>query len=469
LGERQTQEVAGERIQGHQQRLHVAFAKEEQAGLTFVLYARFLVLAVLLIWAMTASRIEYAQVYALIILAFAVLGALPLILRRYGISGLRVMAVFFTVDVILLTYILMVPGSMFPSTLTPQFNLQLPNFLYLCLFVVGMAISYSPMLVLWTGTVAIVAWSLGMLWIVSLPDSMSYSFADLLDPTRFTDEERVQITASRFFVSLSHWYNRVLFLALVTVVFAVAVWRSRRLLQRQIAAEAARASLSRYFSPKMVDRLSTTDATLDTVDTRQIAVLFVDIVGFTDIAERLGPQKVIALLRSYHQRMAQIVFDHDGTIDKYIGDALMANFGTPEVGLHDASNALRCAFAMTRGIEAWNKKREQRGAEAIGIGIGIHFGEVVAGNIGDKNHLEYAVLGDTVNVASRLERLSRALDSQIVVSAELVARVRAENDGTEELVDRLAEDRKTTVRGRKQPVSVWRLGSEQGSMAGPSG
>ena len=131
-------------------RLQEAFAKEEKAGLTFVLHVRFIVLAVLLTWAVTMARAEYAKVFLAIILVFGFLGALPLVLRRYGISGLKVMAVFFTIDVLLLTYVLMVPGSMFPSTLTPQFNLQLPNFLYLCLFVIGMAINYSPMLVLWT-------------------------------------------------------------------------------------------------------------------------------------------------------------------------------------------------------------------------------------------------------------------------------------------------------------------------------
>ncbi|MEM7444370.1 MAG: adenylate/guanylate cyclase domain-containing protein [Pseudomonadota bacterium] len=454
---RQGQNAAGDNGRGHQQRLRAAFRKEEQTGLTFVLYARFLVLSILLIWALATARVEYALIYVLIIVAFGALGAVPLILRRYGISGLGVMAVFFTIDVILLTYILMVPGSMYPSTLTPQFNLQLPNFLYLCLFVVGMAISYSPMLVLWTGSAAMIAWSVGMFWIISLPESQAYTLAELLDSSRFSAEDRIEITSSRLFVSLTHWYNRLVFLALVTLVIAVAVWRSRRLLQQQISAEAARAGLSRYFSPNMVDRLSTADDTLQSVDKRQIAVLFVDIVGFTEMAERLGPEKVIAMLRSYHRRMAQTVFDHDGTIDKYIGDALMANFGTPEVGPHDASNALRCAFAMIDEIEAWNNKRAERGAEAIQIGIGLHFGDVVTGNIGGENHLEYAVLGDTVNLASRLERLTRALQSPIVVSGELVARVRAEDDSTETLLARLAENSETTVRGRRQPVSVWRI------------
>lgn len=438
-------------------RLAESFAKEEQSGLVLVLYARFIVLAVLLIWAIGTARAENAIVYAGIITMFAILGALPLLLRRYGFSSLWWMAAFFTVDVILLTYILMVPVSTFSSTLTPQFNLQLPNFLYLCLFVVGMAISYSPLLVLWVGFAACIAWSAGMLWIVSLPDSLAFSYAQLLDPAQFTDEQRIEITSSRLFVSLSHWYNRVLFLALVSLVIATSVWRSRRLLQRQISSEAARMNLSRYFSPKMVDRISTGESALENVNASQIAVLFVDIVGFTELAERLGAQRVIELLRGFHKRMAGKVFEHGGTVDKYIGDALMANFGTPEVGPHDGSNALRCALAMIEEIEAWNKELLSQNDKPVSIGVGVHFGEVVTGNIGDDHHLEYAVIGDTVNVASRLESLTRQLNNPLVVSAELVDQIIKEGDGSDSLIARLTEDKTTHVKGRKQPIGIWKL------------
>ncbi len=438
-------------------RIAYALAKEEQTGFLLVLYARFVVLTVLLIWAIFTARAEYAVVYAGILFAFAALGVLPLAMHRYGMLSTKWMAGFMTIDVILLTIVLMVPGSMFPSTLTPQFNLQLPGFLYLCLFVVGMAVSYSPTLVLWTGFVAIVCWSIGMVWIANLPDSLSYSFSQLLDPARFTDERRVEITSSRLFVSLSHWYNRMLFLGLVTLVLAIAVWRSRRMLQRQIMAESARANLSRYFSPNMVDRLSTGDTTLEDVDTRNIAVLFVDIVGFTEIAERQGPQQIMKLLREFHGRIAQTIFDHGGTIDKYIGDAVMANFGSPEIGKHDASDALRCAYAIIDEVSQMNAERQEKGLEEIRIGIGIHYGEVVTGNIGDSHHLEYAVLGDTVNLASRLERLTRKLQSQLVVSDEFVTKVKSENDNPEQLLRHLIEDERTKVRGRSQQVSVWKF------------
>lgn len=438
-------------------RLFEAFAQEERRGLLFVLYARFLVLLILLVWAVTTARGEYALVYAGILIVFAALGALPLIMHWKGIFKPKWVAGFFTLDALLLTYVLMVPGSMFPSTLTPQFNLQLPSFLYLCLFVVGMAISYSPLLVLWIGFVAICAWSAGMVWIVGLPDSIAYTFSQLLDSSQFTDEARVEITSSRLFVSLTHWYNRILFLGLVTLILAAVVWRSRRLVERQITSEAARQNLSRYFSPNMVDRLSSGDATLDQTSTRKVAIIFVDIVGFTEIAERLGPQNVIELLRSFHSRMARTVFAHGGTIDKYIGDALMANFGTPEVGPNDASNALRCAFSMIEGLEQWNGERRELDMEPIEIGIGIHYGEVVTGNIGDENHLEFAVLGDTVNLASRLEKLTRKFRCKMVVSSDLVSKIRTENDDDGRLLKSLVEERTTVVRGRSQPVSVWRL------------
>ena len=440
-----------------QERLEEALSSEEQSGLVLVLFARFIVLGILLIWAIVGTRAEYAVVYAGILALFAVLGVLPLLLRRFGLSGLNIMAVFFTIDVLLLTYILMVPGSMFPSTLTPQFNLQLPSFLYLCLFVAGMAISYSPYLVLWIGFVACVAWSLGMLWVISLPESMSYTLAQLLDSSRFTDEERVAITSSRQFVSLTHWYNRILFLGLLSAIVAVAVWRSRRLLRRQIASEAARTNLSRYFSPNMVDRLASGDSTLEEVDTRKIAILFVDMVDFTQTAERIGAQGVIELLREFHKRMAGTVFEHGGTIDKYIGDALMANFGTPETGPNDASNALSCAYAMIDEIEKWNQERRSRGEAPVLIGIGLHFGEVVTGNIGDEHHLEFAVVGDTVNVASRLERLTRRVDSPLVVSSDLVDRVKEETGAASKLLSALAQDQTTTVKGRQEPIMIWKL------------
>jgi hypothetical protein len=125
--------------------------------------------------------------------------------------------------------------------------------------------------------------------------------------------------------------------------------------------------------------------------------------------------------------MARAVFAHSGTVDKYIGDAIMATFGTPRVGPRDASDALACAHAMMRAISEWNVERSAAGAAPIEVGIGLHYGSAVMGNIGEERRLEYAVVGDTVNIASRLEALTREFGTPLVMSDDAVNAVRRES------------------------------------------
>jgi adenylate cyclase len=171
----------------------------------------------------------------------------------------------------------------------------------------------------------------------------------------------------------------------------------------------------------------------------------------------LPPEDVIDLLRDFHGRMAREVFAHGGTVDKYIGDAIMATFGTPHAGPQDATNALACARAMLASVEEWNAERARRGEPAIAIGVGVHFGPAVMGDIGDERRLEYAVIGDTVNVASRLEALTREVDAPLVVSDDTVAAVRRETGESGALAG-LRKGETAAVRGRTGAVSVWTLG-----------
>jgi adenylate cyclase len=181
------------------------------------------------------------------------------------------------------------------------------------------------------------------------------------------------------------------------------------------------------------------------------------------MAETIAPERVIALLRSFHRRMCRVVFAHHGTIDKYIGDAVMATFGTPQPGPTDATNALHCGHAMLREIERWNAKRARRRAPPVRIGIGIHYGQVVAGNIGDERRLEFTVIGDVVNVASRLERLTRERNAPIVVSGDLVEAVRRDSRAADDLLAGFAQDTRSAMRGRRNPVAIWIYGAEGGS------
>ena len=189
--------------------------------------------------------------------------------------------------------------------------------------------------------------------------------------------------------------------------------------------------------------------------------MFADIVGFTKIAESQTPDEVVATLREFHARLERIVFDHEGTLDKYLGDGLMATFGTPEAGEHDARNALTCAQAMMDEMAVWNAERKAAGLVPLPLSIGIHYGGVVLGDIGSARRLEFAVLGDVVNVASRLEALTRDLDVRVIVSDDLIQAVREDlGEQASALLSRFENRDKQEIRGRQEPVLVWTLKDE---------
>lgn len=232
--------------------------------------------------------------------------------------------------------------------------------------------------------------------------------------------------------------------------------------QHMEESEKARANLSRYFSPKLVEELATRDEPLGEVRRQDVAVLFADMVGFTRISESLTPEEVMALLRSYHACIENAVFEHDGIMEKFIGDAALAIFGAPNRGEHDATNALSCAFAMLRDLENLNVERVSEGQEAIRMGIGLHYGPAVMGDIGTERNMAFAVIGDTINVTSRLEALTRNLSREIVASDALVSAVRGEpGDDTDALLNRFARGQPHELRGRSGKVSVWTYSSRR--------
>jgi adenylate cyclase len=433
-------------------------AREEHVGLAYMFYGRLVALGLLAVWVAATLPFERSGAYLGAIVMFALLGAPPYFLARRGWGGWKVTAVFLAIDAALLTYILIVPPPFFAEGWTVQLNLRLPNFLYLGVFLVGMALSYSPALVIWTGVAAIAAWTAGFLWVAFLPDSHAYSSRDVLDGEM---RSSLSATLGRFAdpksVSLTVLYNQIVFLVLVTLILAIAVWRSRLLVRRQAAAEAERAALSRYFSPNIVRELSTSGRAFERPSVQPAAVLFADMVGFTAISEKLSPEALVGLLRDFHGRLARVAFAHGGTVDKYIGDAIMVHFGTPRPQPDDPARALACAAAMIDELRRWNAERARAGEAPIGIGIGVHYGEVLVGNIGDARRLEYTVLGDTVNVASRLERLTRETGAPLIVSDALVTAVRACGREPAAVVDGLRRDQARTVRGRREPVAIWCL------------
>jgi len=218
--------------------------------------------------------------------------------------------------------------------------------------------------------------------------------------------------------------------------------------ERLAKEEVARVNYSRFLPEYVVKQILENPESFKLGGVLQtITVLFADIRGFTRISEHAPPEKIVQLLNRYFSAMTDIIFAHGGTLDKYLGDGLMALFGAPTVTPKDAANAIAAAVAMQRRMLSINDELREEGFPEVGIGIGLHTGEVTVGYIGSERRSEYTAIGDAVNTASRLE--SNAKAGEILVS-EVTAKAAHSRY-------QLAAREPIHVKNREQPVPLFEV------------
>jgi len=254
-------------------------------------------------------------------------------------------------------------------------------------------------------------------------------YADRLDPFAAFSADHLELISA---------------VAAQTAVTVETVKAHKRLAREEVA----RANYCRFMPEYVVQQLLENPDSFRLGGVNQmITVLFADIRGFTGIAENESPEKVVGVLNQYFTAMTEVIFEHGGTLDKYIGDGLMALFGAPTATPADAANALNAAVAMQKRLAEIRSQPENKVFELVEVGIGLHTGVATVGYIGSERRSEYTAIGDTVNLASRLE--SNSLGGQILIS-EATAQAAGG-------IYPLEKQEPLTVKNRVQPVDLYEV------------
>ncbi|MEM8655146.1 MAG: adenylate/guanylate cyclase domain-containing protein [Pseudomonadota bacterium] len=419
-----------------------ALARNKREGMDLAVKARIGALSVTAVMLVFLNPNWDVLWYLFLLFCLVLVGLAQRRVGRVGQSRAELALLF--LDLLLMTLALLVPNPMLDGSVPSAMIYNFEVFQYFFIILAAGVLTYS-----WRTVVAIGNWTMG-LWLFGTLCVWWFgkTFPELTNAAQamFPDDPDL---AKLFDPNSVNWdlrFQQVVVFVVVAVILAMAVRRYQDLVLESAEMSRERTNLARYFSPTMVEELSTKDEPLGQIRSHDAAVLFVDIVGFTAYADGRPAEEVIETLRAFHARMESEVFAHGGTLDKYLGDGLMATFGTPLPLEDDAARAVACVRAMVGRMEALNMDRKVEGLPEIDARFGLHFGPVVLGDIG-ANRLEFAVLGDTVNVASRLETMTRALGVRAIVSDATMAAA-----GTSEGFNRAPDQ---AVRGVAEPLAVW--------------
>ncbi len=424
--------------------------RHKREGLELAVKARWFAMSVVGVFLLFVAPWPEVLFYEAILLILCLNGWLLRRVGRVGRSRTELFLLF--ADLFVMTVGMMAPNPFSSLDWPNAMQFRFDNFIYFFLILAAGTLAYS-----WRTVMAIGTWT-AMMWVVGiglsnwlsepvpgLTETVYEAFshdpvlAQTLDPNSFQLQLRIQ---------------EVVVFLLVAATMAITVRRFNGLLRSNAALERERTNLSRYFSPNVVEELSQNDEPLKQIRNHNIAVLFVDIVGFTEFSASREPEQVIETLREFHGLMETAVFSHNGTLDKYLGDGLMATFGTPYPTEQDAINALRCVHDMMDAMDVWNEGRIAKGLQPLRVGFGAHYGPAVLADIG-ANRLEFAVVGNTVNIASRLEALTRGLNARLVISDSMRAEVI--DEGGHECLMELQRFDDQDIRGVSQKLTVWAI------------
>lgn len=424
-----------------------ALDEAERRGLRLALIGRTVALVCVLAWYATFIPWPSNLKGLAIVSGFAAVGGLHywLIATRRERGWHRY--VFQTIDVaaigMLAAFIPLSSGGEVPQI----FVFRAYGVTYLFLVLAVAALSLSPGLMLWTGAMAVAALWASFGWVVSGMER-TVTWSDL-GPAPST-ETYLSVFLDPDFIGAGTRVEESIFLLLVTGILALAVNRARSLVRERALAERRRSELSqvlgRYVPSEIVAELAANRGQL-AASTRDATILFVDIAGFTGLAERKSPPEVVSILNSFFGRVSEIAARHRGVVISLIGDAALIAFNAPLENRRHAQSALDVALAL----QAMSSEEKFEG-ESLRLRIGIASGPVSAGSVGGDGRLTYTVYGDTVNIAQRLEQMNKAWGTHILATQSVI-------DGCGK--NRLSELPGRTIPGRSGDIRIFGAGEER--------
>jgi adenylate cyclase len=289
------------------------------------------------------------------------------------------------------------------------FYLKAPTFLFVFLLIAVRALRFEPLAVLISGLTAATGWIVMTVYALrhTPPPTVTRDFVDYM---------------TNNVVLIGAEVEKIVAILLVTGVLTLAIVRGRRQVVLAASETMARDDLSRFFAPEIAARITHDDELLRPGygEVRRGAILVCDIRGFTGLAARLPAGDVMALLVDYQRRMSGVIARHGGAIDKFLGDGILATFGCARPSATPAADALRTVLALLREGEDFSRTMRKARGQALDLGFAVTSGDVLCGTVGEQSRLEFTVIGDTVNLAAKLEKVNKTLGTAALADGLVV-------------------------------------------------
>ena len=291
-----------------------------------------------------------------------------------------------------------------------EFSLKSPTMLYIFFFIALRTLRFEASYVMLAGATAILGWA----------TLVAYAFIQTSDGAVRTHSYVEYIRGEK--ILLGGEVDKLLTIAMVTAVLAVVQVLGSQLLLRSITEEVAAGNLSRFFSPEVARQIATADQPISPGHgvSRRAAILYTDLRGFTVLTQELSADDIFKIIADYQSRLVPIIQKHGGSIDKFLGDGIMATYGAAVPTDTYAADAVRAVLELQQAVADWNALRSKAGECALNVGMSLAAGPVIFGAVGDQSRLEYTVIGDAVNLAAKLEKHTKVEAVQALASSHVL-------------------------------------------------